>query len=599
MKAFLILTIAVLTTTSAFSQVVFQVTSNPCNPTLEQTYTFEYAGWLDGSSTDWNIPDITNPSNAIQGELVFVNDGTTQGIFNNIGTPSISIETTTDACEDSLWTQDLTGKIAVIWRGTCEYSCKAERAQNRGAIGVIIINHTGYAMGMGGGTCGLNVNIPVLMIGRKDGELLMNCISSGGMMAFIGEVNGHFNNNLGSSMGEILMTESSAIPWMLAQNGIEYPVDFGLWIRNNGINPQNGVTASVNVTFNGLIVYTQTSTLLNFNVLDTQYINLGTFAPSQWNVGTYVATYTVNNPTDQFFSDNTFSFEFKFTQNDDVYAKCRLDSFNNPIHDYSTSYDDGYDCFYEICIAFKNAYAGTRNTMVKGMTLSSAPVGYGIENEPIMIKVYQWNDVFTDINTPLTFNSLLLLDSAYYTYPDNTLIDSNIFVSYNYPIALEDNKRYLFCLDKPDNDSLRLGADSKINYTTTINHYLQPIFPISGIHEPNYDYKGWSANGEFIPAISITMDVTTNVEKNTTESNIYPYPNPATNLLTIPLRKKVNGNVQLEVFDVLGKIVLTEHKIINNEPLKINVASIKNGNYLINLTFVDGTTERFKISINR
>lgn len=582
----------------SFSQVVFQVVSNPCNLALEQSYPLVYVDTL----SNWNCPDITNPSNAIQAELVFVNDGTTPGVFTNIGTPPLSVETTTDACEDSVWTQDLTGKIAVIWRGGCEFSCKAERAQNKGAIGVILINHTGDAIGMSGGTCGLNVTIPVIMIGRTDGENLTNCISGGGMIGFIGNHNGAFANDVGSSMAEILMTESSGIPWDLAQNGTEYPADFGLWVRNKGNNPQNGVTTSVNVTYNGSSVYSQTSVPLNFNVLDTQYINLGTYVPTLWNVGTYIVTYTINNIGDEFLSDNTFSFEFKFTNNEDVYAKCRLDSFNQPVHNTAYSFNEvTYDYDYEICIVFKNKYAGTRNAIAMGMTLSSSPVGFTIENAPVEIRVYQWNDVFTDINSPATFNNLSLLDSFIYIYPDNTLIDSNIFLPFNIPIALQDNQRYLFCVFNTNDDSLRTGYNTQLDYTTTLNHYLQPISPVSEIDVPN-GTKVWYINGlgfDATPAISVTMDIATNVNEPTTKATFYPYPNPTTNLLTVPLRKYVAGNVQLEVFDLLGKVVLSETKIINNEPLQLNVASIKNGNYLFKLTFSDGTSDIFKVSVNR
>ena len=36
---------------------------------------------------------------------------------------------------------NLTGKIAVIYRNTCEFGAKALNAQNAGAIGVIIIKN--------------------------------------------------------------------------------------------------------------------------------------------------------------------------------------------------------------------------------------------------------------------------------------------------------------------------------------------------------------------------------------------------------------------------------------------------------------------------
>ena len=603
-KLSLFITLLIIYTTS-FSQVAFQVISNPCNPSSENSYNFELAQWA-------NSPNMLLFQNIVQAELVLVNDGTTPGVFTNIGTPPISLETTTDACDSATWTQDLTGKIAVIWRGLCEFSCKAKNAQDRGAIAVLMINHTGAAVGMGGGTCGLNVTIPVVMIGRTDGENLMSCIVGGGVIAFIGNTSG-FQNDMSSSIADILMTESSAMPWDLAQNGTEYPIDFGIWAYNKGYDPQNGVTATVDVIYNGLSVYNQTSTPVDFaapdtTYLDSNYFDLGTFAPALWNVGTYTVTYTINNTGDQFLSDNTFSFDFKFTNNDDVYAKCRTDSLNLPIHNTAFSLNEtGCNDPFENCIVFKNEYAGIRNAMVTGMTSSSSPRGFTIANQYIEIRAYQWNDVFTDINSPATFNNLSLLDSSFYIYNDNTLIDSNVFLPFNIPIALQDNQRYLFCILNPG-DSLRTGYDTQLDYTTTVNHYLQPISPVSSSYCGGS--KTWYSDGfglDATPAISVTMDIATSVNETTTATTFYPYPNPTTNLLTIPLRQHVVGNarlnvfgqVQLEVFDVLGKIVLSENQTLANEPLQLNVASIVNGNYLFKLTFSDGTSDVFKVSVNR
>jgi hypothetical protein len=602
MKTISIFTTAILLATTSFSQVAFQVISNPCNPVLEQSYPLIY---VDTFSTGWNCPDITNPSNAVQAELVFANDGTTLGVFTNIGTPVISVETTTDACDSATWTQDLIGKIAVIWRGGCEFSCKAKNAQDRGAIAVVIINHTGEAVGMAGGTCGLNVTIPVIMIGRQDGENLMNCIVSGGVIGFIGNTSS-FSNNMSANMGDILMSESLAMPWDLAQNGIEYPVDFGIWAYNNGTASQNGVTASVEVIYNGSIVYSQTSTPVDFAAPDTtykdsNYFDLGTFAPALWNIGIYTVTYTINNIGDQFLSDNTFSFDFKFTNNEDIYAKCSTDNLNLPIHNISLipSINDCGEPF-ESCIVFKNEYAGTRNTVTKGMTLSSQAIS-SVENQLVEIRAYQWNDSFIDINSPVTFNNLSLIDSVNYIYPDNTLNNANLYLPFNFPIALQNNQRYLFCVRNMNPDNYSTGYDTQIDYTTTVNHYFQPISPVSVISSCSGS-KEWYRDGfglDVVPAISVTMDIATNVNEAKKEAIFFPYPNPTANLLTVPLRQYVVGKLKIEVYDVLGKVVLTENKTISNEPLQLNVASIVNGNYLFKLTFSDGTSDVFKVSINR
>ncbi|MGE0561752.1 MAG: PA domain-containing protein [Flavobacteriales bacterium] len=598
---FIILTISL----TSFSQVVFDIISNTCNPAVVGTFPFEYAGELDGSSTDWGCPDITNPANAVQGCLVLVNDGSSG--TTTFGTPAITVNNSVLGCDSTNWAQDLTGKIAVIFRGSCQFGLKAYNAQKRGAIGVIIINQTGTATGMAGSTYGPYVTIPVIQIGRADGDELLTCLDTicTGVVGFIGNSIGYYQNNMSSSKADILMTESTAIPWDLAQNGTEYPVDFGIWAYNRGIDPQTGVTATVDVVYNGVSVYTQTSAPVNFaapdtTYLDSSYFDLGTYAPALWNVGTYTITYTINNTNEQYLTDNTFSFEFKLTNNDDIYAKCSLDNLNQPIHNTAYSlYETGCYFGFENCIVFKNQDAGTRNTMASGMSLSSRAIGTSIENQLIEIRAYQWNDNFIDITSSVTYNSLLLLDSYMHTYPDNTLNDANIYLAFNSPVALQDNRRYLFCVYN-FSDSLRTGYNTLIDYSTTVNHYLQPISPVSTIDCSNN--KTWYTNGfgfDVIPAISVTMDISTNVNEATTESTFYPYPNPASNLLTVPVRKKVEGKVLVEVFDLTGKLVLTENNTIGNEALKLNVASISNGAYLLKLTFANGTTDQFKISVNR
>ena len=595
-KLSLFITLLVICTTS-FSQVVFQVISNPCNPASEQSYNFEIADWT-------NSPDMLIVANAVQAELVFVNDGTTPGVFTNIGTPPLSVETTTDACEDSVWTQDLTGKIAVIWRGSCEFSCKAEKAQNRGAIAVLMINHTGDAVGMGGGTCGINVTIPVVMIGRTDGESLMTCIAGGGVIAFIGNPNVPILNNMSSSKADVLMAESSAIPWDLAQNGTEYPVDFGIWAYNRGFDAQNGVTATVDVIYNGSSVYNQTSAPVDFaapdtTYLDSNYFDLGTYAPALWNVGTYTVTYTINDTNDQDLLDNVFSFDFKFTNNDDVYAKCRLDSLTLPKNPVGVSVADILEeDNWTTCLSFRNTYAGQRNTQVLGMTFSAFPTD-SITNRMVDIKVYQWNDVFTDIFSPPTYSNLVELESKPFVYTSESQQGVNIYLPFDNAIPLQDNQRYLFCLHNNNSyDGLVIGFDNEIDYKTTINQYLQPLTPASE-PTPIINWFSYGFGTDLTPAISVTMDIATNVNETTTAATFYPYPNPTTNLLSVPLRQHMAGNVQLEVFDVLGKVVLTENQVLGNEPLKLNVAAIVNGNYLFKLTFSDGTSDVFKVSVNR
>ncbi len=95
-------------------------------------------------------------------------------IFNdNTGDPY-------DACEPAVNAAELNGNIAVIRRGSCEFGCKAEEAQNAGAVAVIVVNNVaGAPITMGEGTCGVNVTIPVLMVSQTEGEALITEIEGG------------------------------------------------------------------------------------------------------------------------------------------------------------------------------------------------------------------------------------------------------------------------------------------------------------------------------------------------------------------------------------------------------------------------------------
>jgi len=77
---------------------------------------------------------------------------------------------------------NLTGKIAVIDRGTCPFSDKALNAQLKGAIAVIIFNNAaGEIFPMASSASGADVKIPVLNMTLADGNKIRSLISAGGL----------------------------------------------------------------------------------------------------------------------------------------------------------------------------------------------------------------------------------------------------------------------------------------------------------------------------------------------------------------------------------------------------------------------------------
>ena len=74
----------------------------------------------------------------------------------------------------------ISGNIAVVYRGSCNFSSKALNAQNEGALAVIVVNNvSGPAVGMASGDDGDQVTIPTFMLSQADGQAIINELASG------------------------------------------------------------------------------------------------------------------------------------------------------------------------------------------------------------------------------------------------------------------------------------------------------------------------------------------------------------------------------------------------------------------------------------
>ncbi|MEO1412483.1 MAG: T9SS-dependent M36 family metallopeptidase [Bacteroidota bacterium] len=94
------------------------------------------------------------PTPPLAGKVVLADDGIGNGA---------------DVCEDIINGAELSGNIAMIDRGDCEFGFKSLAAENEGAIAVIICNNDGTPpFGMAPGVVGDQVTIPAVMMSRDD-----------------------------------------------------------------------------------------------------------------------------------------------------------------------------------------------------------------------------------------------------------------------------------------------------------------------------------------------------------------------------------------------------------------------------------------------
>ena len=94
---------------------------------------------------------------------------------------------TNDACSALTNTAAMSGKIAILSRGACSFDDKVKRAQDAGAIAVIVINNVAPGtISMGGDGLGfdtetneLNITIPSAMVSLDDGNAIVAQLGNG------------------------------------------------------------------------------------------------------------------------------------------------------------------------------------------------------------------------------------------------------------------------------------------------------------------------------------------------------------------------------------------------------------------------------------
>ncbi len=116
------------------------------------------------------------------------------GDFDLTGEVMLAVDGTAptgDACEPI--TNDLTGKIALVDRGSCSFQEKAEAVQAKGAVGMILANHTAGAPPPQMPGDSTLVTIPLLSITFEDGNALKAALQNGPVTA-------HLNRDMGPKL---------------------------------------------------------------------------------------------------------------------------------------------------------------------------------------------------------------------------------------------------------------------------------------------------------------------------------------------------------------------------------------------------------------
>jgi len=455
---------------------------------------------------------------------------------------------------DQILSSDLTGKIAVIYRGGgVAFVQKALKSQNAGAVACIIVNNRPLSDPNGQGgvfniigydapnetattATGLKVKIPTIVISQEDGALITALIRKGeDVTGYIGGKRLLENDLKLSNAFEVLPMRRTR-PQYLAKKGMIHDT-LGLALINAGSNLQTNLLAVTNISFGGKSIYADTLFIDTIRESGAQDITgtfpLDTVGYFKFNkvfkpdfdlpVGDYTLTYKVINLAsdlkhdtliDEYFDDNILT--SYFTISDSIYAIGNIENLpaannsnsvnytNVPV--WTTAYrpSQSYTQFSS-CIVLKDSNAANvRATSMTFMPYATDQAKPSLKDELVKIQVFEWNPVTTNPNDPafvgIKSENLNPIIDQEYTLKSTYKWDY-ITATLESPVDLENGKSYLFCVSTP-NPTIAFGFDKEsasLSGAATINDEVTIPVSVDGV----YSIPGFGNNK--IPSLAINV----------------------------------------------------------------------------------------------
>lgn len=584
---------------------------------------------------------MVNSPAVVAGEKVytFANTGTTPwggaipvgaGAINNMQIAMVPAGGDTMALS-SYAAHNFDGKVAVVYRGSNEFVCKAVNAQLSGCEALVIVNHSpGGPIGMGAGTvCSTTgITIPVFMISKEDGDAIVQRYRNDDTARItIVPWGVGATNDLGFVPSGGANWHAYAIPSNQLHAGAGNPEAYkmadGAFIANYGTATQTNVTLNINTQFtptggSASTVHTNTVTMTApFPEADSIYALYPTAEYDLTGTGTgrYDIKYNVMSPDmgDDNMADNDITNSFYVT--DSLYCKGRYDFTNNkPLSTIGYSFGSGSEFMWGPLYYVKNG-----GTALSRVQYSLSINGGGALSGEIKIMLYKWTDTSNDgvlQNGELELKSLGLHTLG---APGDTsgavlnFSDMGNLLGEKTTVMLEADSWYWIAISVPA--SHFLGSDGIMHPYTRIFgrfHSTANVLDYSSIvaltpddiaAEPDGAYAAMPATfTSLIGSVdSFNYNNTRGVIPNvamianndpviavphapvTSNNKLSTFPNPATNQLNVAVDfEKTAKKVTYQVIDNLGRYISTDvHNNVKNENFSLNTSALPAGSYYL------------------
>lgn len=540
--------------------------------------------WADPAGGDWATPDFNIAGTFVQDTLMFVDTGVA-------GTNPQGHPIAQEGC--TALVNDLTGKIAVLYRNTCEFGAKAKFAQDAGAVGVIIINRDDEAIAMGGGADGINVTIPCVMIPSSAGNLITAQMGMGDVVMFLGNKVGLNANDAGSNRASIMLPPTGTTPKFIADNGYAFMI--GIEVLHYG-SVDNDVTVNAHVSGpGGATVYDETvgpismTTGEYLEIFDDSTYSFPPFALASYPVGDYMLTYTItlDGVTDDAPDDNIFTQPFSISSdgpNGGILARASSTAGNLNINTYPSNATTEY----KACTFYNNTYpSATTGVLGFHFSVGADTSIVDLSGEEISLEVFEWNDVWTSLSAGVTFDDLNQVGVGSHIPSSNSDNNVEIYQALNAPVILQDNQNYLFCL-QTYNPEVFFGAE-QVDFNANTAIYDMPITPINIDGATWYGGQGWN---NALVAIGLQMASNVGLEEFANVQGS-AFPNPANDVVTVSVA--TTGNANLTITDISGRTTFNGALDLTTGKGKVDMSNLETGMYIFNVTFENGQKSQFNV----
>ncbi len=528
-------------------------------------------------------------------DAVFVEDGTANP---------------TQGCEDPINASEISGKIALVDRGECDFSLKVKNAEDAGAIAVVVFNHTAGAgtFVMGGAALGDQVTIPSVMLSYEDGQMIRGELASGPVNMTIGTYK--FSYEIAVEDKYLLHAPNSVIPAFQAE-AAGWTITPGADVKNYGTENATGVLLNATIDFapiggSGSQVYNDGGQIDLIEPDSTGLIALPEYTPSEGK-GIYTINYTVESDNSDEVAYNDAN-STQFYLSDNIFMKGRWDFANDrPM--------------------VTNSYRSASGTQIEIMSAFTLPVGVGymmdsvqfyvstnadslgvVGDNNIRAYVYAWDDL--DADGDAETGEITTVAISLVEFPDPSLTADFIKVSlvkfpdldgkYSVP---EDGMTFIVGLRYEGSEEVFFGVDEVYDQTAFVENLAQtdadlPYFWVSAWVNDVPDLDNTFVFTDFWGSLSTALIINEDGSSGTVEelanASIQIFPNPVSDRFTAEVDLgEMSSYLEYRILDVSGRLLFsTKMENLRQDKSEFDASTLPAGQYFLTIKTDKGSTSK-------